>query len=66
MAFILSSLFIMATGLPMSLMDWLMSSSSSSLTLRGMLSGSFSPASLLPVEMREWRLPSTASRPVMS
>ena len=66
MAFILSSLFIMATGLPTSFMDWLMSSSSRSFTLSGMLSGSEAPASGEPVEMSGRRLPSMASKPVMS
>ncbi len=66
MAFTLSSLFIIATGLPTSLMDWLMSSSSRSLTLRGMLSGSGDWPAASPVETREWMLPSMASRLVIS
>ena len=49
-----------------SFMDWLMSSSSRSLTLSGMLSGSEEPDSGVPVEMSGRRLPSMASRPVMS
>ena len=46
MALTLSSLFIMATGLPTSSTDWRMRSSSRSVTLRVMRSGSFCWVSL--------------------